>query len=204
MSYPREKDVALEFAKRVGKEDVIRFGALECRLHGALGGVKFGPWHAVSGAGMNSYTEMKGVKLSEWMPTRKSTGKGKGQRGGVIPPGWWIALPEVLSAGATSCYVGKGAAPTNAAVKLVPFRLDNPEPGIFGECGRGGFYIHGASKHPSRVGSGSDGCILLGPLERKWLASKVRERGGAWLQVVLNTTKINELIEAQLALAHFA
>lgn len=196
MSYAREKEVGEEFAKTVSRENVIRFDALECRLYGKLGQIKFGPWSAVSGAGLNSSEKLQGTKLSAWLPT---TGKGKGKRGGLIPPGWWIALPEILHAGQPSSFIGKGGAPTSSSIKLVPFKLENAEPKLFGESARGGFYIHGASKNPSKIGSGSDGCILLSPEERKWLGMKILECKGAWLYVGLNSAKLNEMIDLQLS-----
>lgn len=204
MSYARERDVGEAFAKSLSKDNVIRFDALECRLHGKFKAVNFGPWAAVSGAGLNSYKKLQGTKLSDWLSSKKTTGKLKGQRGGVLPPGWWVALPEILSAGQTSSYVGKGKAPTDFSIKLVPFRLETPDPSLFGECNRGGFYIHGASKNDSKIGAGSDGCILLAPDERKWLASKVMQSNGSWLYVYINGQKINDMIDLQLSGASLA
>jgi hypothetical protein len=204
MSYVREKEVGEAFARTVSRENVIQFDALECRMYGTLGHVKFGPWPAASGAGINSPEKLEGTRLSAWLPSKKKTGSLEGQRGGVIPPGWWIALPEVINARQTSVHVGKGKAPTDYSIKLVPFRLQGMDPNIFGECARGGFYIHGASRDASRIGSGSDGCILLSPHERKWLAMKILECKGAWVHVFLNTRKINEMIDLQLSISNFS
>jgi hypothetical protein len=113
----------------------------------------------------------------------------EGQRGGVIPPGWWIALPEVINARQRSVHVGKGKAPTDYSIKLVPFRLQGMDPNIFGECARGGFYIHGASRDTSSIGSGSDGCILFSPHERKWLAMKI-PRHSRYLEIEIGEKRI--------------
>lgn len=197
MSYTREKEIGIAFANAISRENVMRFDALECRLFGKIEKTHFGPWDAVSGAGLNTSKALQGTKLSAWLPSKVTTGKEKTQRGGVIPAGWWIALPEILRRGQTSSYIGKGAAPTDWAIKLVPFQLSNPNPEIFGLCARGGFYIHGASKDESKIGSGSDGCILLPLEQRKSLSLQISKGKGAWLFVFLNAAKINEMIELQ-------
>lgn len=204
MSYAKEIEVGQTFARKVSRENVIRFDALECQLYGRVGGVKFGPWSAVSGAGLNTHRKLQGTKLAAWLPSKRTTGKAPAERGGVIPPGWWIALPEVLSAGQTSMHIGKGGAPTDASIKLVPVELACQDPNTIGNCIRGGFYIHGASKDSTKLGAGSDGCILLAPQERKWLATKVLDAGGAWLYVFVNGVKIDRMIELQIARSNMA
>jgi len=199
MNYPGEMKVGSSFGKSVNRANVILFDALECRLSGKFGSVEFGPWSAVSGAGLNLDKKLHGTKLAAWLPSKVTTGKKQSERGGVIPAGWWIVLPEILSKGQTSRHLGKGHAPTDTSLKLVPFALSSDNPGLSGQCNRGGFYIHGASRDSKKLGAGSDGCILLGLFERKWLAEKVLAGGGAWLYVYINGVKINQMIERQIA-----
>lgn len=201
--YEKERTVGAALAQSVPKGNIIRFDALECRLYGKFGDSCFGPWDAVSGAGLNSHRKLQGTKLSAWLPTTSKDSK-LGIRGGVIPPGWWIALPEILGKGQASSFLNSGAAPTDASIKLVPVKLDDSDSAMFKECARGGFYIHGASRDPSKKGSGSDGCILLEPDKRKWLASLILRGNGAWLYVHLNAAAINKMIEFQSSHANIA
>ena len=191
MNYPGEIKIGASFGKTVNRANVIWFDALDCHLSGKFGNIDFGPWNAVSGAGLNSHKKLQGTKLAAWLPNKSTTGKNQSERGGVIPAGWWIVLPEILSKSQTSSYLGKGHAPTDCSLKLVPFALTLDNPGLSGQCNRGGFYIHGASKDSKKIGAGSDGCILLGLFERKWLAERVLAGGGAWLYAYINGVKIN-------------
>jgi hypothetical protein len=84
MSYSREREVGQTFAKTISSDNVVQFDALECRLHGKFGTIRFGPWSAVSGAGLNSAAKLEGTRVSAWMPIKKTTGKLSGQRGGVM------------------------------------------------------------------------------------------------------------------------
>ncbi|MET0856386.1 MAG: hypothetical protein ABWY27_06525 [Telluria sp.] len=204
MSYKRETEVGRTFTGKLSKDNLIGFDALECQMHAWFGPVKYGPWPAVSGAGLNSKAKLHGTSLANWLPTKKKTGDLPGQRGGVIPPGWWIVLPEVLSARQCSTYIGKGGAPTDFSLKLVPYKLDEADGSIFGSCARGGFYIHGHSRNPDKAGAGSDGCILVPRDERKRLAAAVLEAGGAWLYVFLNRRKIDDMVQRQIATANVA
>jgi hypothetical protein len=197
MGYVSETEVGRAFAARLSKANLVFFDALDCRLGARFGAARLGPWTAVSGAGLNSKDKLNGTRLANWLPSKKKTGAAAGQRGGVIPPGWWIVLPEVLSRHQCPSLLGKGGAPTDFSLKLVPYALDQPEPGIFGACARGGFFIHGASAHPERVGSGSDGCILLARDDRKRLAAAVVAAGGAWLYVFLNRKKLDDMLQRQ-------
>ena len=202
-----ERNVANEIAPRLGTNNIVQFDALECRVFGQFGGVAFGPYDAVSGAGLNSPSDLKGASFSIWTPAKGKTGNLAGQRGGVIPPGLWIILPEVLSKGAQSrCMKAGGAtgggAPTNGSLKLVPYSLEQEH---LGEAEpRQGFYIHGASLDPSKAGTGSDGCILMNKLDRHWLATQVMAARGAWLIVTLNRKRLNEMRQFQNRTRNYA
>lgn len=204
MSYAQESRAAASIAGTVNRANVIHYNALTNRLFGRIGGSSFGPWSAVSGAGMNSARDQPHVTLANWLPGKKKTGTAAGSRGGVIPPGWWIALPEVLARGHRSRYAGGLGAPTDHSIKLVPFLLRQVGAGVLGECERGGFYIHGASKSPLKTGSGSDGCILLGPAERTRLAMQVFRAKGAWLHVSIDAQRLNQIFEFQEAASRTA
>lgn len=200
-----ERNVACAAARRVDVGNVVRFDALECRLSGHVRGVSIGPYAAVSGAGLNSPSDFASTSFAKWTPTKGKTGDLTGQRGGVIPPGLWIILPEILRKGERSPSMveggeTEGGAPTDFSLKLVPYELRQDSLGHAEP--RSGFYIHGASKDPSKRGAGSDGCILMNKLDREYLAAKVVAAGGAWLVVDVNRQRLEEIRQFQHKFQH--
>lgn len=193
---PIEHRAALAIAEKVPRENVVVFDVLESHLHGRIGRQPFGPWAVWSGAGQNPGKSVA-VTLGKWLPSQKKSGSADGERGGIIPPGWWIILPEDLKQGHRSRYLPgqkSGGAPTEHSLKLVPYSLDAGWDSQTAQA-RDGFYIHGASRTPAKVGSGSDGCILMDRGPRAWLASAVAATGGAWLAVRVDRAKFDRIIE---------
>ena len=177
-----EAEAAQKIAASIPRTNVLAFSLVRQVRWGEIGGTKFGPVSAKSGAGQTGVGKQT-VKYRDWQPSRKAAGA---VRGGALVPGWWIVLPEKLAEkGAQSPHVKWGSAPTANSLRLVPYRLDQGYEG----SKRNSFYIHGTG------GKGSDGCILVEPAHRTVLVDLVSGNQGAWLYAYVSGTELNEALE---------
>jgi hypothetical protein len=179
-----EAEAAAVLSKNVPRSNILRLSLVRQVLWGAVGGKKFGPVKAFSGAGQKG-THRDNVKYEDWAPSKKKTGDKAGTRGGALAPGWWIVIPEKLAKGCQSSYVAWGAAPTDSSLRIVPYKLDGQYEGGH----RNSFYIHGNG------GKGSDGCILIEPAHRTALVHLVVGNNGAWLHAYISGTEMNDAFD---------
>lgn len=187
-----ETQVAQSVASTLDRANVLRYSVVRQLLWGEIGGRKYGPIKAWSGAGQDG-VKARNVKYSDWNPARQAD-EDEGVRGGAIVPGWWIVLPEKLAAKQRSSYLSWGGAPTGQSLRVVPYQLD-PR---YADGVRNSFYIHGTG------GKGSDGCLLVAPTHRHALVDWVCGTTGAWLHAYVSGIELNEAFEQSTRMAHTA
>ncbi len=173
----------------VPKENVLYYSIVRELFWGRIGSTRIGPWQAWSGGGQNG-TDASGASLANVHPGKRASYASYEtisdyNRGGAIPPGYWVIEPEVLSKNTRSTMSVWGGAPTGTSLRLWPKRIEKK----YLRVARHSFYIHGTG------GKGSDGCILIAPNNRAELARLVTEHGGAILRVYLSGKEVNDAYE---------
>ena len=177
-----EASAAHKVASIIPRTNVLRYSLVRQILWGEIGGQRYGPVRAESGAGQTG-VKRRDVKVKDWHPRNKAHGNA---RGGALVPGWWIVLPEKLAdKGDQSPHVKWGAAPTGNSLRIVPYKLATGYEGSI----RNSFYIHGTG------GRGSDGCILIDPGNRTDLVELTAANGGAWLYAYISGIELNDALE---------
>ena len=161
-----ETSAAQNIAGTIPRTNILRYSIVRQVLSGNVGGKNCGPFEAQSGAGQDGVHKTS-VKFKDWHPGKAKTSDAEGMRGGAIMPGWWLVIPEKLAKKEQSSHVAWGAAPTAMSLRIVPYKLDQST----SKSTRNSFYIHGNG------GKGSDGCILLGPVQRQALVELVCNMG---------------------------
>lgn len=182
----REVGVAASAAGSIPRQNILRFSIARQVLSGNVGGKEFGPIRCNSGGGQTGFEAS--VSVASLNPRRQTFGSKTTkfrERGGALPPGWWIVIPEGLQKGERSSLLSTGAAPTANSLKIVPYQLEKG----YGDAPRFGFYIHGTG------GDGSEGCLLLDPAHRAVLVRMVCKAGGAWLQSYLSSIELEQELQ---------
>lgn len=172
-----EHGLAKQYADQgsVSRSNVLRYSIAMQVIFGTLNGKTIGPMRCNSGGGQVGWE--KSVSLANIDPSKKKTSR---MRGGALPPGWWIALPEILRKSQRHSGLSWGSAPTDNSIRLVPYKLAKG----FEATQRDSFYIHGTG------GKGSDGCLIMGPGPRNGLVHAIANAQGAWLHCYLSEEEL--------------